>query len=83
MKSNAKRKKNDILWYTLAALVREESYFDPHAVSRAGAVGLAQLMPATAQDMERRLNMENSNIFDPCDQSCDWGVLFRHAFKTI
>lgn len=32
----------------LTALVREESTFDPEIVSWAGAVGLAQLMPATA-----------------------------------
>ncbi len=32
----------------LTALVREESTFDPDIVSWAGAVGLAQLMPATA-----------------------------------
>jgi hypothetical protein len=32
------------------ALIRAESGYDPHAVSRAGAVGLMQVMPATAVD---------------------------------
>lgn len=32
------------------ALIRAESAYDPHAVSRAGAVGLMQVMPATAVD---------------------------------
>ncbi len=36
------------LWY---ALVREESYFSPAIESYAGAVGLAQLMPATAAEV--------------------------------
>lgn len=33
----------------LHAVIRAESAYDVHAVSRAGAVGLMQLMPATAQ----------------------------------
>ena len=35
--------------YLVAALVREESSYYPRAVSRAGARGLMQLMPATAK----------------------------------
>ncbi len=38
------------------AVVRAESAYNPHAVSRAGAVGLMQLMPATA----RRYGVDNS-----------------------
>lgn len=35
--------------YLLAAVMREESRFDPRAVSAAGAYGLMQLMPETAR----------------------------------
>jgi soluble lytic murein transglycosylase-like protein len=43
------------------AVVRAESAYDPEAVSRAGAVGLMQLMPATA----KRFGVRNRR--DPAD----------------
>ena len=47
--------------WLLAALVQAESAFDPRAISRAGARGLTQLMPAAAADH----GVEN--VFDPDD----------------
>jgi hypothetical protein len=49
----------------LYGLVREESYFDAEAVSHAGAVGLSQLMPATAADVARSLRIKNPDLKDP------------------
>src|SRR3546814_392153 len=37
-------------WTMIHAIARQESQFDRQAVSHAGARGLMQLMPATAQD---------------------------------
>lgn len=47
------------------AVMRQESAFDPAAVSSAGALGLMQLMPATGQDEARRLGMEKADPWDP------------------
>lgn len=45
----------------VAAVVRAESAFQARAVSRKGARGLMQLMPATA----RRFGVQTSELFDP------------------
>lgn len=45
----------------VAAMVRVESAFDANAVSRRGARGLMQVMPATAQ----RFGVEADQLFDP------------------
>jgi soluble lytic murein transglycosylase-like protein len=54
-------KKYQVDFALIKAIIRTESGFNPRAVSRKGAKGLMQLMPATAQ----RMNV--SNIFNPRD----------------
>ncbi len=44
--------------YLLAGLIRQESAFRDKVVSRAGAHGLMQLMPATARQVARKLDVE-------------------------
>jgi len=53
----------------LASLVRQESGFDPAAVSNAGAMGLTQLMPETAAQL---------GVTDPFDaaQNVDGGARY-------
>jgi len=58
--------------WLLVAIVRAESNFDPMAVSRAGAAGLTQLMPATAADRDV------TNIFDPA-QNLEAGAGYLRA----
>ena len=48
-------------------IIRSESVFDPKAVSYAGAVGLTQLMPATAAETAKGLKMSGYSLTDPAD----------------
>ncbi|CAN7492867.1 lytic transglycosylase domain-containing protein [Phenylobacterium sp. LjRoot225] len=48
------------------AVLRAESGGDPRAVSRAGAMGLMQLMPATWADLRRELGL-GADPFQPAD----------------
>ena len=51
--------------HVLYALIREESYFDPRAVSSAGAIGLSQLMPVTADQVARKLGLQDPDLRHP------------------
>ena len=54
----------------IKAMVKTESNFDPYAVSKKGATGLMQLMPAKAKDLSV------TDSFDP-RQNLDGGI--RHV----
>ena len=50
-----------------AAIIREESQYDVRALSRVGAVGLMQLMPATAQVLHKKAggaDLGREDLFD-------------------
>ncbi|HEY6101436.1 MAG TPA: lytic transglycosylase domain-containing protein [Anaeromyxobacter sp.] len=52
----------------LRGLVRQESVFDPAARSRAGALGLTQLMPSTAKGLAKsvlRVRYRRAFLYDP------------------
>ena len=59
---------NDLDPYLVASLIRQESEFNPAAVSRANAVGLMQLLPRTGKlvaGQERLRHYNASELFTP------------------
>jgi soluble lytic murein transglycosylase len=54
--------------WLVASVVLEESAFNPLAVSRVGARGLLQVMPATGEELARRMGVRNfrsDRLFEP------------------
>ena len=61
-------KQNGLDPFLMAALIRQESEFNPKAVSKANARGLTQIMPATGRELSRRLQMRpysTARLFQP------------------
>lgn len=56
--------------YLVASLVRQESEFNPGAVSRANAYGLMQLLPSTGKQLAKKQGERHFNtneLFDPVE----------------
>ena len=56
--------------YLVTSLIRQESEFNPGAVSRANACGLMQLLPSTAKGLARKEGEHHFNaneLFDPTE----------------
>lgn len=54
-------RRNGLSFYLLKALIHVESYFNPHAVSKKGALGLMQIMPENLRILDIK------DPFDPWD----------------
>jgi soluble lytic murein transglycosylase len=66
--------------FLVAGLIREESLFSARVVSPVGAIGLMQLMPATAKKVARQLGLQDSNdnsqgLYEP-EQNIQMGTSY-------
>ncbi|AFY88415.1 transglycosylase SLT domain-containing protein [Chroococcidiopsis thermalis] len=64
----------------VTALIRQESRFEPTIRSVAGAVGLMQVMPGTAQYIAEKINVSEYNLENPQDniQLGTWYMDYTH-----
>ena len=77
--------KYDLDAFLIAALIREESYFNVQAGSTAGARGLMQLMPSTASYIASKsgIPFSSSKLYDP-ETNIELGcAYFRHIQKLL
>ncbi|MFH1080643.1 MAG: transglycosylase SLT domain-containing protein [Pseudomonadota bacterium] len=58
-------------WRLIKCQVRQESAFNPRAVSPCGAIGLMQIMPATGQS----LGVSRAMLFDP-EENIQAGIIY-------
>jgi soluble lytic murein transglycosylase len=69
--------------FIVAALIRQESEFNPKAVSRSNARGLTQVMPSTGRELSRKLRIpryQTSMLFSP-DTNLNIGTFYLKALS--
>jgi soluble lytic murein transglycosylase len=61
-------KQNGLDPFLMAALIRQESEFNPQVISRSNARGLTQILPGTGRELSRRLKVKpytTARLFQP------------------
>lgn len=69
--------------YLVAAIIREESQYDVRAVSRVGAIGLMQVMPATANAVAQRHHFPAVTREDLFDQDTNIRIGARYVEQLL
>ena len=69
--------------FFVAAIIREESQYDWRAVSRVGAIGLMQVMPATANAVAQRHHLPNMVREDLFDQETNIRIGVRYVEQLL
>jgi len=77
---------NDLDPYIILSLVKEESHFNPLAISSSNARGLMQLLPGTAKDIARWDGLGSIGefeLFTPAKNLKLGSAYFRHIKKNL
>lgn len=69
--------------HLMFALIRTESFFEPKIQSHAGAIGLTQLMEATASDCAKKLKVEEYNLLDPATNIRFGTYYYSHVKRRL
>ena len=75
--------KNNLDPYLVAALIRQESEFNPSAISHANAYGLMQLLPAVGKSMAHKEGMEHFQTFQLLDPATNIRLGARYLRRTL
>ncbi|MCP9440288.1 MAG: transglycosylase SLT domain-containing protein [Nitrospira sp.] len=69
--------------FLVAAIIREESQYDWRAVSRVGAIGLMQVMPATANEVAQHHRLPEVTRDDLFDQETNIQIGVRYIGQLL
>jgi soluble lytic murein transglycosylase len=75
--------KNHLDPYLVAAQIRQESEFNPAAVSKANALGLLQLLPAVGRSMAREEGLSGFQSYQLFDPETNIRLGTRYLRKTL
>ena len=67
----------------MASLIRQESEFNPSAVSKANACGLMQLLPSVGKTLARQEGMSNFQSFQLFDPATNIRLGTRYLRQTL
>jgi soluble lytic murein transglycosylase len=79
----AEAAKNNVDPYLVAALIRQESEFNPSVISYANAWGLMQLLPSTGKTLARQEGMTHFQTFQLLDPETNIQLGTRYLKQTL
>jgi soluble lytic murein transglycosylase len=79
----AEAEKNNLDPYLVASLIRQESEFNPNAISRANAYGLMQMLPSVGKSMARQEGLTRFQTFQLLDPETNIRLGTRYLRQMI